>query len=79
MRDRSLLILDEATSALDETTEARVLERITANRDSTCLIITHCRSMLKYCNKVVEIAADGTVETKPLRLSEQRRGYFSPL
>ncbi len=59
LRDKPLLILDEATSALDEATEARVLERITQRRDRTCLIITHRSSMLKYCNKVLEIGADG--------------------
>lgn len=61
IRDRPLLILDEATSALDEKTEARVLEGISRDLDATCLIITHRRSMLKYCDKVLEIDAGGRV------------------
>jgi ABC-type multidrug transport system fused ATPase/permease subunit len=57
IRNRPLLILDEATSALDEKTEARVLENISRAMDATCLIVTHRRSMLKYCDKVLEIDA----------------------
>ena len=51
-----ILILDEATSALDANTEERVIKGM---RDSdmirTCLIITHRRSMLAYCNRAIEI------------------------
>ncbi len=57
IRNKPFLILDEATSALDEKTEARVLENIARAMGATCLIITHRRSMLKYCDKVLEIDA----------------------
>lgn len=57
IRNRPFLILDEATSALDEMTEARVLENISRLMDATCLIITHRRSMLRYCDRVLEIDA----------------------
>lgn len=59
LRDRPVLILDEATSALDEDTEARIFERLTAETDKTCFIITHRRSMLKYCDSVLEIDSSG--------------------
>ena len=36
-----ILLLDEATSALDEDTEQRVLERIRALPDRTCIAVTH--------------------------------------
>ena len=55
IRNKPVLILDEATSALDEKTEARILGTISENCKKTCFIITHRRSMLKYCDKVIEI------------------------
>jgi ATP-binding cassette subfamily B protein len=62
IRNRPLLILDEATSALDESTESQVLKNITESCiGCTCLIITHRRSMLKYCDRVLEIYDDGTI------------------
>lgn len=64
LRNKPLLILDEATSALDEKTEARIFERIMANKDKTCFIITHRRSMLRYCDYVLEISEDSTVELR---------------
>ncbi len=51
-----LLILDEATSSLDEKTELKVLEEIRKlNPSTTCILITHRRSVLKYCDKEVII------------------------
>lgn len=50
------LILDEATSSLDEKTELAVLQGI---RDltprPTCLLITHRRSVLAYCDREIKI------------------------
>lgn len=50
------LILDEATSSLDEKTELSVLQGI---RDltprPTCLLITHRRSVLSYCDREIKI------------------------
>lgn len=59
LRKTPVLILDEATSALDEKTEAKIFERISHEKGRTCFIITHRSSMLKYCNKILEINADG--------------------
>lgn len=51
------LILDEATSSLDEKTELAVLEGIRKlNPKPTCLLITHRRSVLNYCDREVKIA-----------------------
>ncbi len=61
LRDKPVLILDEATSALDEKTEAKMFERITSECKKTCFIITHRRSMLKYCDRILEIDDDGRV------------------
>lgn len=59
LRDKPVMILDEATSALDEKTEARIFERLTKLSNKTCFIITHRRSMLSYCDTVLEITDDG--------------------
>lgn len=59
LRNRPVLILDEATSALDEATEQKIFEQLTKHRNKTCFIITHRRSMLKYCDKILEITDDG--------------------
>jgi len=67
--EKPVLILDEATSALDEKTEAAVLKSITENFGTiTCFIITHRRSMLKYCDKVIEIDENGSMIIQELKI-----------
>ncbi|MBQ8077480.1 MAG: hypothetical protein IJ235_03775, partial [Eubacterium sp.] len=65
--NKPIIILDEATSALDEKTESVVLKSITEEMtDKTCFVITHRRSMLKYCDRVIELDEDGNVTVKPI-------------
>ena len=64
LRKTPVLILDEATSALDERTEAKIFQRISNEKDQTCFIITHRSSMLRYCDKILEIDADGKAQLK---------------
>ncbi len=55
-----ITLMDEATSALDIETEAKVLENImTSDKHSIRLITTHRESMLKYCDKIYRVTADG--------------------
>lgn len=57
IRNAPFLILDEATSSLDEATELKVLDGIRNwNTAPTCLVITHRKSILKYCNREIQIA-----------------------
>lgn len=50
------MVLDEATSALDEKTELAVLESIRKlHPNPTCLLITHRRSVLNYCDREIRI------------------------
>ncbi|MDO5521633.1 MAG: ABC transporter ATP-binding protein [bacterium] len=57
VRNAPFLILDEATSSLDEQTELSVLQGLqNLVPRPTCLIITHRRSILKYCNRELKIA-----------------------
>ena len=67
LRNKPLLILDEATSALDEDTEAQILESITKSYGKTIIIITHRKSMLRYCNKIIEISENAIVNMRPLK------------
>ena len=62
IRKKPILILDEATSALDEDTESRILSRISSGYGRTCFIITHRRSMLRYCDRVIELTEGGAHE-----------------
>ena len=64
LRDKPVLILDEATSALDEDTEAAIFERITKQKNKTCFIITHRRSMLRYCDMIMEIDKNGNAKIR---------------
>lgn len=63
VRKAPLLILDEATSSLDEATELSVLEGLQAlTPKPTCIIITHRKSILKYCDREIKIENMKTVE-----------------
>ncbi len=56
VRRAPFLILDEATSALDERTEMSVikgLQELTPR--PTCLVITHRKSILQYCDREIKI------------------------
>ncbi len=66
IRNAPLLILDEATSSLDEETECTVLDRLHArNARSTCLVITHRSSALRYCNRRFEMH-NGILKETPM-------------
>ncbi len=64
LRNKPVLILDEATSALDEKTESRIIENLKSSEPKTCFIITHRKSMLKYCDMVIEIDENGNATLK---------------
>ena len=57
-----VLLLDEATSALDEATEQRVLERLRALPNRTCLCITHRPAALDICDRVIRVVDGKIVE-----------------
>lgn len=63
VRKAPLLILDEATSSLDEATELSVLEGLQAlTPKPTCIIITHRKSILQYCDREIKIENMKTIE-----------------
>lgn len=56
IRNSPIMILDEATSALDAQTEEKVLQRMcAAGLLKTCILITHRRTMLRFCTRAMEI------------------------
>lgn len=63
IRKAPFLVLDEATSALDEATELLVIQGLQElNPKPTCLIITHRKSILKYCDREIRIEHKKTTE-----------------
>lgn len=66
VRNAPFLVLDEATASLDEKTELRVLEGIRSlTPKPTCILITHRRSVLNYCDKEIKIE-DKKIKEIPL-------------
>jgi len=56
VRKAPFLILDEATSALDEATEQAVIRGLQQlSPKPTCLVITHRKSILQYCDREIKI------------------------
>ena len=53
-----ILILDEATNSLDEVSEVNVIKNIrllSRENKKTVIIITHKKSLLKYCDEIFEV------------------------
>ena len=56
VRKAPFLILDEATASLDEATEQAVIRGLhQLNPRPTCLVITHRKSILQYCDREIKI------------------------
>ena len=63
LRRAPFLILDEATSALDEATEIAVLQNLRALEPRpTCLLITHRKGVLQYCDRELRIREGSVTE-----------------
>ena len=50
-----ILVLDEATNQLDEENEIAIIDTIQDIRDVTVIIISHNKSALVNCNKIIKI------------------------
>jgi len=57
-----ILLLDECTASLDEATEERVLRRLRALPDRTCLCISHRPAAMEICDRVVRVVDGKFVE-----------------
>lgn len=68
IRKAPFLVLDEATSALDEETELSVLKGLQQLRPRpTCLIITHRKSILQYCDREIKLEHQKIEESRESR------------
>lgn len=54
--DAPILLLDEATSALDAQAEYTILQNIKNMTEKTCIIITHKKAALDFCDKTLNVA-----------------------
>ena len=50
LTEAPVLLLDESTSALDEQTEQRLLRNLSRLSGETCLIVTHRKAALAFCD-----------------------------
>jgi ATP-binding cassette subfamily B protein len=55
-----ILLLDECTSALDGETEEKVLQRLRALPDRTCIAVTHRPAAIALCDWRLEVG-DGKI------------------
>lgn len=77
IRKSPFLILDEATSALDETTELNVLGGLRQMLPRpTCLLITHRRSVLQYCDRELRIENRNILEVTERDSKAEKSKYI---
>ena len=63
VRPAGLLLLDEATSALDEDTELAVMRALRDRSPRpTCVVVTHRRSVVSFCDRVLLLREGCLVE-----------------
>jgi ABC-type multidrug transport system fused ATPase/permease subunit len=55
LRDAELLVFDDLSSALDVETEARLWDRVFAQGDATCLVVSHRPAALERADQVLEL------------------------
>lgn len=64
-----VLLLDECTSALDEETERKVLQRIRALENRTCIAVTHRPAAVALCDWRLEVC-DGKIRSNWVDIRE---------
>ncbi len=63
IREPELVVFDDLSSALDVETESQLWERIFANNNMTCLVVSHRRPLLRRADHII-VLKDGKVESE---------------
>ncbi len=63
VRNPELYILDDLSSALDVQTEKTLWERLFAQRQATCLVVSHRHPALRRADQII-VMKDGKVEDR---------------
>jgi ABC-type multidrug transport system fused ATPase/permease subunit len=61
VREANLLVFDDLSSALDVETERQLWSRLFAQRDVTCLVVSHRKAALRRADQII-VLKDGKVE-----------------
>ena len=81
LRKPELLVFDDLSSALDVETERVLWERLFAREDTTCLVVSHRKPVLKRADQILvmregKIVAQGKLE-ELLECCEEMRELVS--
>ncbi len=63
VRRPALIVCDDLSSALDVDTERRLWERLFAEGDATCLVVSHRRAALRRADRILVLAEGRVVAT----------------